>query len=293
MIPSLILPQMSLRREELDHQLSPSLWAKDASGCLGAYQSATVLAKLSAKHRFVGNVAYGDRSETCLDLYLPGGMRSQKVPCFVFLHGGFWQEGSKDGAGFAAEIFTQHGWAYAAIGYSLTPSVSLTNIVKQIDDAVHFLHRNAEKWGFDPDALVIAGHSAGAQLAACMITDVMITGVSSRLAGALLISGVYDLAPIARSYVNDLARMTQDEIDRFSPVRLARPSGLPIVALVGADEPPAFQRHSDALAAAWTSGRGDFSFQRVDGKDHFDILGCLSQPDGQVFQQLQRMMNRT
>ena len=38
-----------------------------------------------------------------------------------------------------------------------------------------------------------------------MIIDVMHSGVSKCLAGALLISGVYDLAPVAQSYVNDLA----------------------------------------------------------------------------------------
>ena len=293
MIPPTLLLQMSLQREELDHQLSPSLWAKDSSGCLEAYQSATALAKRSAKHRFSGNIPYGDRPETCIDLYRPLAKRQHAVPCFVFLHGGFWQEGSKDGAGFAAEAFTQHGCAFAAVGYSLTPTVSLTDIVKQIDEAVHFLHQNVDKWGIDSGRLVIGGHSAGAHLAACIITDAMHSGVSDCLAGALLISGVYDLAPIARSYVNDLARMTQEEIDALSPVRLARASHLPIMSLVGAEEPPAFQVHSDALAAAWASGRGDFSFQRVDGKDHFDILGCLSEPNGQVFQQLQRMMNRT
>lgn len=293
MMPLSLLSQMSLQREELDHQLSPSLWAKDSSGCLEAYQSATALAKRSAKHRFSGNIPYGDRPETCIDLYRPLANRQQAVPCFVFLHGGFWQEGSKDGAGFAAEAFTQCGCAFAAVGYSLTPTVSLTDIVKQIDDAVHFLHQNADKWGIDPGGLVIGGHSAGAHLAACMITDAMHSGVSDCLAGALLISGVYDLAPIARSYVNDLARITQDEIDGMSPLRFARPCHLPIISLVGTDEPPAFQVHSDALAAAWSSGRGDFSFQRVDGKDHFDILGCLSEPNGPVFQQLQDIMNRT
>ena len=293
MMPSSLLSQMSLQREELDHQLSPSLWAKDSSGCLEAYQSATALAKRSAKHRFSGNIPYGDRPETCIDLYRPLANRQQAVPCFVFLHGGFWQEGSKDGAGFAAEAFTQCGCAFAAVGYSLTPTVSLTDIVKQIDDAVHFLHQNADKWGIDPGGLVIGGHSAGAHLAACMITDAMHSGVSDCLAGALLISGVYDLAPIARSYVNDLARMTQEEIDALSPMRFARPSHLPIISLVGTEEPPAFQVHSEALAAAWTSGRGDFSFERVDGKDHFDILGCLCEPNGQVFQQLQDIMNRT
>ena len=74
----------------------------------------------------------------------------------------FLKRGVKDGAAFAAEAFTQHGCAFAAVGYRLTPTVCLTDIVTQIDAAIHFLYQNADKWGFDPGGLVIGGHSAGA-----------------------------------------------------------------------------------------------------------------------------------
>ena len=48
-----------------------------------------------------------------------------------------------------SRAFTQHGCAFAAVGYSLTPTVCLTDIVTQIDAAIHFLYQNADKWGID------------------------------------------------------------------------------------------------------------------------------------------------
>ena len=172
MMPSSFIQQMSLQREELDYQLSPSLWAKDASGCLNAYQSATASAKRSTKHHFLGDIPYGDRPETCIDLYVPFAQRRQKVPCFVFLHGGFGKRGPRM-VPVCAEAFTQHGCAFAAVGYSLTPTVCLTDIVTQIDGDPFSLSK-CRQVGIDPGGLVIGGHSAGAHLAACMIIDACI-----------------------------------------------------------------------------------------------------------------------
>jgi len=292
MVHALLAPQMVLPRDELDRQLSPSLSAKDAGGCLATYNAATERAKASRHHRVLADVAYGGRADEQLDLYLPQIINEKPVPCALFLHGGFWQEGSKDGAGFPAENFTQHGWAFAAVGYGLTPKVRLSNIVEQIDRCVHFLHRDAPRWGIDPASIVIAGHSAGAHLAACMIADVLENDTADCLAGAVLISGVYDLGPIARSYVNDAAGITKDEIERFSPLRRSRPETMRILAVIGSDEPQAFQSHTDALSAVWSTCQADFSTLRVDGKDHFDILTCLSAANGDVFRHILSMIDK-
>ena len=56
------------------------------------------------------------------------------------------------------------------------------------------------------------GNSAGAHLSACMMTtDWSQYGVSvaQPLAGAVLLSGVYDLRPIQSTYVNEPLNLTQ------------------------------------------------------------------------------------
>ena len=58
----------------------------------------------------------------------------------------------------------------------------------------------------------MAGHSAGAHLAACvMSTDFTHYGLDAAqpLTGAVLLSGIYDLKPIKLTYVNNPLNLTQ------------------------------------------------------------------------------------
>ena len=84
-----------LPKAELDEQLSPSLSAKDANGVLAAHARATKRAALSATNTAHLNVAYGPRRRQTLDIFVPR-QAGERCPCFAFIHGGFWQEGSKE-----------------------------------------------------------------------------------------------------------------------------------------------------------------------------------------------------
>ena len=46
-------------------------------------------------------------------------------PIFIFIHGGYWQEGSKDLAAFAAPVFVNKGIKVITIGYDLCPNGTL------------------------------------------------------------------------------------------------------------------------------------------------------------------------
>ena len=57
----------------------------------------------------------------------------------------------------------------------------------------------------------MCGHSAGGHLSATMLyTDWSQYGIDTQpLSGAILLSGIYDLTPLQRSYVNDDLKFTQ------------------------------------------------------------------------------------
>ncbi len=60
---------------------------------------------------------------------------------------------------------------------------------------------------------MLAGWSAGAQLAALHLGH-------PAVAAGLALSGVYDLAPIRDTYLNDKLQLSDDEIATLSPLRL-------------------------------------------------------------------------
>lgn len=59
--------------------------------------------------------------------------------------------------------------------------------------------------------VVVGGHSAGAHLAASLLTGDAVKslpGLSSRVVGLYLVSGVYDLRPLVNTYVNQPLSLT-------------------------------------------------------------------------------------
>ena len=285
-----IQASMDLSLEELNHQLSPSQTAKDANGVLTAMVQATETALAHSGHQVFANETYGARARQKLDVFAPLGAKA--APCFVFIHGGFWQEGAKEVSGFAAQAFTDAGWAYVSVGYTLTPGVTLTELTQEIAEALAHLQAHAGRYGIDPKGIILAGHSAGGHLTACMLADVLGRGSADLIAGAVLVSGVFELAPIAKSYVNDLSRITDAEIAQLSPARFKPARDVPVHVLIGGDEPDAFQVQSTALAALWQPHISDLTEAHVPGKDHFDILDALSDPASETFQTIQNMIPR-
>lgn len=274
-------PFMEMSKATLNFQLSPSKSAKDAAGVLAGMITATRAAQNDPAVTCTANIRYGTHPRQMFDLYLPRGVQGT-LPCLVFIHGGFWQEGDKSVSGFAAKTFVEAGFAYVGLGYTITPEVTLTELVSEIRAALLYLQQHAEPLGIDPNRIVVTGHSAGAHLAACLLCE------PHQIAGAMLISGVYDLAPIARSYVSDLTPMTGAEIATLSPLRHAPQTATPIHLLIGADESEAFQIQTDLLLKVWKDKGARLSLTRLAGRDHFDILHALNDTRSDSFQFLLR-----
>jgi acetyl esterase/lipase len=225
-------------------------------------------AALRASRKSFLDLAYGDRERTRIDLY-PAADRT--APCLVFLHGGYWQRNSREVFAMLVEGVAAHGWSVAIPGYSLAPDASLTEIVAEISQALDWLAKNGGAYGIS-GPVVLSGWSAGAQLVAMALDH-------PRVTAGLAISGVYDLAPIRDTGLNNALKLTDQEVARLSPLRL------PVVhkrldIAYGTAELPALIFDSIRLhelrAAADASG-GIFP---IEGADHFSILGELRRPDG-------------
>ncbi len=254
---------------------------------LARHQAETAAALTASDLIVTRDLRYGPAPRSCLDIVRPGGVGP--FPCLVFVHGGFWQEGSKAGSGFAARALARHGWASALVGYSLTPNVHVVDIIAEIAAALACLQRVSGDHTLDPAQLTMAGHSAGGHLVAALIAGLGGDDAAASISGALLVSGVYDLAPVAASYVNDLARLDPAAVKALSPLA-RRPLGdVPVHILVGADEPPAFLEQSKSLAQAWSPHLSALTSRQAPGRDHFDVLDELADPASPSFKCLMEM----
>lgn len=280
---------MALAKADLDFQLSPSLSAKDAAGVLNTMVAQTDAAKVAPSISVSQDISYGQHPRQRLDLFKPSAGR-KPFPCLVFLHGGFWQEGDKSVSGFAAQTFTELGWAYFGVEYRLTPEAELEQVVGDAQEAISFIHKYAAEFGIASDRIVIAGHSAGAHLAAALLTGIALPDVSSKIAGAVLISGVFELAPIAKSYVQDLTPMDAHAVTELSPLRCRPKRTVPVHLLIGSDEPEAFQVQTAALQAQWGPQLPGMSHHVAQNRDHFDVLWELNDPTSETIGQILAMV---
>ena len=116
-------------------------------------------------------ITYADRDghKLTLDVYRPKSP-ARKLPVVVFVHGGGWKNGSSQSARKNAAWLAEDGFAVVAINYRLT---NVAQWPAQIDDcyeAVRWVRRSADEYGFDATRVGAWGTSAGAHLAALMGT---------------------------------------------------------------------------------------------------------------------------
>jgi len=234
----------------LDRQYEQRSFAANADEVIRRYGS------LSDKIRvWVGEpetLAYGPTDVEALDLY---GTSRDKIVAFV--HGGAWRRMGKRPSAFAARTFLDAGASYAALGFGLLPSITLPEMVGQVCRALEFLRET-----FKPKKLVLVGHSSGAHLSACALTRM------SCIDAALLVSGVYDLAPVRLSSRNSYVRLDEQLEEEYSPIRHTGRIACPVTVACGEMEGPEFFRQSkelaDKLSVPLLVGKGLNHFEMVE-----------------------------
>jgi arylformamidase len=215
------------------------------------------------------DVSYGTGARQKWDLYAAA---APAAPCLVFIHGGYWQRNAReDFACYAAGIMA-HGWSMALPGYTLAPDVSLTAIVGEIRAALDWLAAHGPSHGIAVGTIIVSGWSAGGQLTAMALSH-------PRVAAGLAISGVYELAPIRDTYLNEKLRLTDEEIATLSPLRLPVVRK-PLAIAYGTKELPALVADSRDLHARRVAAQAEGPLIPVEGADHFTIMEELRRPDG-------------
>lgn len=236
------------------------------------------------------DLAYGPGARQGIDLFLPD---AKAPPLAVFIHGGYWQSQDRKRFSFVAAPLIEAGAAVALIGYDLAPEVGMDAIVGQIRAGIAWLYKNGAELGYDPDQLVVSGHSAGGHLSAmALATDWASEGAlpDDLVKGICPISGIFDLEPIRLCYLNDVLGMDFEQARRYSPIRLPPRTRCPVTVTVGERETAAFleqsRRYADHLRAAGVAC--ELAVQP--DLDHFSIVEAMAEPGSLTAQALCRQL---
>ena len=110
----------------------------------------------------------GGHERNKLDLYLPA-KADGPLPLIVWIHGGAWLGGSKEGC--PAVPFVAKGYAVASINYRLSQHAVFPAQIEDCKAAIRWLRANAKKYHLDPDHIGVWGASAGGHLVALLGTS--------------------------------------------------------------------------------------------------------------------------
>ena len=219
------------------------------------------------------DLCYDAASGQCLDLFpAPGpGLK----PVFVFIHGGYWRMLSKNESTFMAGALTRRGISVVAVDYTLAPAVNLAEIVRQVRTSIAWLYRNGSQHGIDPERIFVGGSSAGGHLTGAVVAGGWREAMGlpeNAIKGAMPVSGIFDLAPLAKSFVNEWMKFDDAQVQALSPIRHLPPAPCKMVTAWGADETSGFHDQSHAWLAAWRGAGHPAVELMMPGRHHFDIV---------------------
>lgn len=247
-------------KERLEREYSPSRTVPDLGAEIDAYVRDSATAR--AAHPPL-TVRYRADSSGTIDLFRPLGPGPH--PTLIFIHGGYWQELSKNESAFMVPALLAHGVAVAVVDYQLAPAARLPSIVAQCADACRYLVAEAGSLALDPARLVVSGSSAGGHLAA------MVLGEVAGLAGGVLLSGVYDLVPLVGTYVNDALGLDHRTAEAMSPIGRSMIAPVPLVVAVGEVETGEFHRQTAEFAERKRGEGHSVTAFHVAGRHHFNL----------------------
>jgi acetyl esterase len=219
-------------------------------------------------------------ADAFLDVFYPSKFENtnERLPTIVWVHGGAWVAGDKRDIASYLKVLAARGYAVVGVNYSLAPRQTYPTPLRQINAALAYLTRNAERLHIDPSRFVLAGDSVGAQMAgqlAAIITTpsyakevgIHPSVARSRLRAVILHCGIYDMdkmkplqsfsrilwsnkRTMVWSYLGTKDYMNDPRLEQLSVIRHIAPGFPPIFISVGNADAGASQSYELAEAAA-------------------------------------------
>jgi acetyl esterase/lipase len=221
-------------------QLSPAAtWATHAANEYQTYPNVTYL-------------TMGD-TQLKMDVYRRRTATTPQ-PTIIYMHGGFWVAGNKEGAILNLLPWMEMGWNVVNVEYRLGPNTLAPGAVEDCFCALRYVAQQAMTYNVDVNRIVVTGESAGGHLALALgilpesegfDRECAANGPMPKVAAVLNWFGISDVPdvidgpnrrpPAERWFGSMPNRM--EVAKRVSPITYVRP-GLPPILTVHGDADP-------------------------------------------------------
>jgi hypothetical protein len=266
----------AMSRAARDASYNVGTAVKDSSQIVQGWVTASATFRAQRSQHI--DVAYGPGERNKWDLF-PGN--DPKAPCLVWIHGGYWQARSRENFSSFAEGVLARGWSAALPGYTLAPAASLTQIVQETRNALDWLAAQGSAHGIG-GPVIVSGWSAGGHLTA-MVLD------HPSVRAGLTIAGIFELGPIRDTYLNERLKLTDQEIETLSPLRLAG-VGKPLAIAYGTADVAVLVHDSRDFHSHRARSHLPGPLIPVPNANHYTVMEELRSPNGVLTRTAMRLL---
>jgi arylformamidase len=281
---------LDMDQRALDEAYDQEIWAPNRALVVERRKAASDRAR--AILGMPKRAAYGPSEHERLDIFDCG---IKGAPINVFVHGGAWRRNVAADYALQAEMLVRAGAHCIILDFINVDQAQgdLFPMYQQVRRALAWVWKNADSFGGDRDRLYVSAHSSGSHLAGVVLTrGWQEEGLPpDAFKGAVLLSGMYDLAPVRLSKRSAYVKFTDSMVEQLSAQRHLDGLHAPLVLAYGTCETPEFQRQSrDFGAAVKILGK---PVELIEGLayNHFELLETLASPYGltgrAMFEQMQ------
>ncbi|PZP53291.1 MAG: esterase [Micavibrio aeruginosavorus] len=232
------------------------------------------------KVKSINDVAFGAEKWQRLDIYIPpNAAENKKLPVIVFYYGGRWQEGSKNYYKFVGSALAKQGYIVVIPDYRKYPEVKFPAFVEDGAQSLSWIYDHIGEYGGNKNEIQIAGHSAGAHIAALLTTDERYLKHQGKDRSKVIkkfvgLAGPYDFVP----YEDDLKDMfgPPSNYPQMQATTFVDGRQPPMLLLWGEKDQYVGKFNMDKLAERIRVNGGCVKTKIYPGVDHIWLLGDLS-----------------
>jgi len=265
-------PELRLRIQALGPDLSMEMMR----GTQGIF--AESFAGIDPAVQIERDFQYGPDARHRLDIFRTPD--TANAPVLVFVHGGGFVMGDKRSADLPfydniGAFAAQSGCIGVTLTYRLAPGSTWPSGADDMRAAIDWLRDNVAQHGGDPERIFLMGQSAGAVHVASYVAF-----RQPRIAGALLISCVYD---VAAAHANPFHKSYYGEDESAYPAASTADgliaSTVPLLCSVSEFDIADFQKQAAAFVGAWGAAKGSYpNMLRLFGHNHLSPVLAIGSP---------------
>lgn len=264
---------------------------------------------LAAEPKVHRDLAYAEpkNERHILDVYAP--TEGKDHPIIIWIHGGGWRNGNKSNVQSKPQAFVDKGFIFVSVNYRFVPQVTVKEMTADIAKAIKWIYDRAKDHGGNPVSIFVAGHSAGAHLAALVCTDdryLKAEGLSlANIKGCFPVdTAAYDVPTQVAGvgglrFANYTGVFGSDEKSQkeFSPITyVAKDKHIPAFCLLHVADRPDSTAQSKAFAKALQDVGVEATVVPGEGKNHGTINRDLGvegdKPTKAVFEFLDKVLKK-